>query len=505
MNDDVRLSEFAEDLADLLSVASADEGFLWVNRHWESVLGWSREQLLSRPFLSFVHPGDRVRTASEFHRLFTRKTKSEAFQNRYLTADGSIRWLEWNSARPLENGTIFAVARDVTEHKSAEITARERLRMIDLAEEIGDTGHWRIVLPRGEVTWSGGTFRVYGHDPDSFAPTIDTFLERCHPDERKNLEHAIRKAARGHDFKVEHRIRHADGKYREVVTHGRVDASISGTHATVFGLTRDLSEEKKLLGMLVHSERLASVGTLAAGVAHEINNPLTYVFGNLDMISEVMDELKEIRSDERYDELDTLVREAVDGCERIRHIMKGMKNFARAEREERIQVDIAEALEAACTLSNNRIKHRARLMTDVRSRPLILGDENGLVQVIVNLLVNATQAMDVGDADKNLLDVVLETEDDEAVLRIHDTGPGIPDDVLPRIFDPFFTTKQVGEGTGLGLSICHGIIVGMGGSITVENHPDGGALATLRIPVVESDPRAPELSPRRAQMSRAPA
>ena len=216
-------------------------------------------------------------------------------------------------------------------------------------------------------------------------------------------------------------------------------------------------------------------------MAHEINNPLAYMLVNLHLISEGMERLRSSPVADTVEPLHQVIRETVEGAERIASIVRDLKTFARGQQEDRLgPVEVSKAVELACKMADNVIKHRARLVTQFEPVPSVQGNESRLCQVFLNLLLNAAQAIPEGDAkDHEIRVVIRESGAGEVVVEVRDTGVGMSPEVQARIFDPFFTTKPVGEGTGLGLSICHGIIDSMGGRIGVESQPGKGS--TFRV------------------------
>ena len=210
------------------------------------------------------------------------------------------------------------------------------------------------------------------------------------------------------------------------------------------------------------ASRLATVGTLAAGVAHEINNPLAYVTANLRYLSE---QLQAAPSQEALGDLLSAVRDAEDGARRVREVVQGLRRFAGPTGDgRRLPVDVAVEIEAAVGITRNQVACRARLTLDLApGLPPVVAGPNELGQVIVNLLVNASQAIPEGRAAENEVRVSARVVDGRIAIEVSDSGTGIPEEVLPRVFDPFFTTKQAGGGTGLGLAVCHGAVAAMDG------------------------------------------
>ncbi len=234
---------------------------------------------------------------------------------------------------------------------------------------------------------------------------------------------------------------------------------------------------------LTEAAKLAAVGRLAAGVAHEVNNPLTYVIGNLQLLE------NELQPDE---ELFSLAREAMHGANRIKKVVRQLSGFARADAiSQAAQLEVA--LDSAARMAMAEIKDRAELQVEVPDLPLVAMDEGQLAQVLLNLLVNAAQSIPPGNRDANCILVQARLEENYVTLLVEDTGKGISKEALPHIFEPFFTTKEIGEGEGLGLSICNSLIKRAGGAITAHNSTEGGACFTIKLPIFEADADAAPL------------
>ncbi len=238
-------------------------------------------------------------------------------------------------------------------------------------------------------------------------------------------------------------------------------------------------EAREMQARLALADRMASVGTLAAGVAHELNNPLSYVVANLSFLAEGLGAAAAGGADPRGELRDT-VREAREGAERMRGIIRDLKTFSRVEDSIIGPVELGPVLESCISMAWNEIKHRARFVRELGDVPPVRGNEGKLGQVFLNLLVNAAQAIPEARSDRNEIRLSSRvTEDGRVAVEVRDTGCGIAPENLRRIFDPFFTTKPVGEGTGLGLTICHNIVSSVGGDIQVESAEGRGT--TFRV------------------------
>jgi PAS domain S-box-containing protein len=253
----------------------------------------------------------------------------------------------------------------------------------------------------------------------------------------------------------------------------------------------DISEQKKLEAQFRLSEQMVSMGSVAAGVAHEINNPLTYVLGNLQILARHVAGLESELGRSRVETLKKCIDEALDGTERVRTIVRDLRGFSRPSAEERTPVDLRQVIEASLRIVGNEIRHKARLHRDYQDIPTVDANELRLAQVFVNLLINAAQAMDEGAAGRN--EIRLHTRTDPrgwAVVEIQDTGRGIPPELRQRVFEPFFTTKT-GRGTGLGLSITRTIVDDLGGEIEVKDAPERGTIFRLSFPPSQRAQPAP--------------
>jgi two-component system NtrC family sensor kinase len=259
---------------------------------------------------------------------------------------------------------------------------------------------------------------------------------------------------------------------------------------------------------LLQADKLASIGQLAAGVAHEINNPIGYVHSNLGTLKDyteamaTMIEAYERALDapdpaaerealralrERLDlgfalqDLPQLLAESREGIERVRKIVQDLKDFSRAGRDETwTAVDLHRNLETTLNIVWNELKYKAEVVREYGTLPPVPCLPSEINQVFMNLLLNAAQAI----PEHGTIRIVTEVVGDQACVRIIDSGPGIPDDALPHLFEPFFTTKAPGKGTGLGLSISHGIVARHGGRIEATNPPGGGASFSVCLPLV---------------------
>jgi PAS domain S-box-containing protein len=265
-----------------------------------------------------------------------------------------------------------------------------------------------------------------------------------------------------------------------------------GPATGLVGVSRDITAQKRVAEQLLISDRMASVGTLAAGVAHEINNPLAVVITNLDFVSRVLPHLEPVARQAIPGSFWEAIADARESADRAGHLVQDLKVFSRTPEEERPQpVDVQRVLDSSARMARNEVRHRARLVMKYDHVPPVLAAEARLGQVFLNLIVNAAQSIPAGHVGEH--EVTLSTRarpDGMVAVEVRDTGQGIAPEVLRKLFTPFFTTKPVGEGTGLGLSICHRIVTSFGGRIEVESQVGKGSTFRVLLPAVaRSAPR----------------
>ncbi|WP_224247528.1 hybrid sensor histidine kinase/response regulator [Hyalangium gracile] len=247
---------------------------------------------------------------------------------------------------------------------------------------------------------------------------------------------------------------------------------------------------------LVQSEKLAVAGQLAAGVGHEINNPLSFVMGNIHFALEAISTLPQVEAREALRETSEALEEAREGAERIRGIVRDLKTFARGDDVHLRPVDVHAALEFSLSMAMNHIRYRAQVVKCFGTVQPVWANEAKLGQVFLNLLINAAQAIPEGDSARHRIVLTTSMRENQVVVEVTDTGVGMSPEVRARAFEPFFTTKPQGEGTGLGLSICHGIIKALRGELTVASTPGKGSTFRVVLPTrgAESEVQVPSLA-----------
>ncbi len=476
----------------ILFIRPGDGRILEANVAAVAAYGWSREELGRMTILDLDTSGASGATVA---RVSAAHSAGIRFETLHRRRDGTVFPVEITSQRAVVGGetVLVEVVRDATERRAAEDVLRESEERLSLAIEGAGLGIFHAI-PYGPLEWSPRCREIFGVDSPSL-PDFEAFVALIHPEDRLAVRAA---AARWTDprgdgtYQQQYRIVRPDGAVRWVSAHGKARfAPADGERRPVrlAGTVLDITDIKAVQAQLMQSDRLASVGMIAAGVAHEINNPLAYLGAALEFLAEHTDELM-ARSPVRDEVLQALA-DARRGAERACSVVRDLRTFSGLREERRRRVELEPILESAIHVAMNEIRYRARLEREYGPAPAVVADEARLGQVALNLLINAAQAIPEGRLQEHEIRVVTATDAlGRAVFEVRDTGTGIPDEIVDRIFDPFFTTKPPGVGTGLGLSICRDIVAALGGELGVVRPASRGTTMRVSLPAAPAAPAA---------------
>lgn len=349
---------------------------------------------------------------------------------------------------------------------------------LDLAAGFGT---WEWDLSADESTWSDELYAILGVSPESTVPGQTGFTSAMHPDDVARVAVALDRVRRdGARAELEVRIRASGNTMR----FARVRAWRTPDARRLVALLEDVTKATSI------SDQLTSVSAFAAGIAHEINNPLSFLSANLEMIGEELEPVQTPR------EVDVLLREARHGIQRIHTIVRGLMTFSRVEPTHYEHVDVNRLIEVAIGITHVEIRQRARLIRNFRPVPTVEANAARLGQVFVNLLLNAAQA--IPNNDQVDYEIAIATSVDRlgnVVIEVRDTGIGIPRALGNRVFEALVTTKPPGAGSGLGLSVCRNIVNAMGGEIAFESEPGNTVFRVTLPPSAARAPKPPTASP----------
>jgi signal transduction histidine kinase len=402
--------------------------------------------------------------------------------------------------RSVENIVAYnrALARfiaDLAEGRLREEIAQEQLReaedRLGKALRASKTTFFDWDLAAGELRHDP---RFWSEVPAVIRGSVEEIAEvLAVPEDRERVSrhmHAL--CAEAADLgAIEHRRPTPEGRPAWVRAVGEVvERDAAGRPLRLCGTVTDISALVELQERASRVERMASLGTLAGGIAHEINNPLSYILGNLRLVCEALTVHGE--QPEQIQEARILADEALQGAERVRRIVRDLLAFARPSTQT-TALDLHRVMDLAVSIATSRIRFHARLVKDYGQIPYVKGDELRLSQLLLNLLINAAQAIPDGKPEDHQIRVATTLDRPGRVrIEVSDTGCGIAPDIRSRVFEPFFSTKPHGNGTGLGLSICHGIVTSLEGEITFESELGKGTTFRVLLPAADGSADTPQ-------------
>ena len=438
-------------------------------------------------FLSFLLPEDQKRFTARIDRVSGQSPLLEGGY-RIRRADGEVRWLyERGTAEFDETGKEIrrlGVVMDLTEVRTAREALRQREAMLAMAGRLAHLGSWSVDVPDFRVHWSDEMCVI--HDvPAGSQPSLDQALDHYVPEARGVIREAFIACVRdGTPFDLE--LESVTAKGRRIWVHaiGEAERDDGGATVRVQGALQDITERKNMEAQFLRAQRLESIGTLAGGIAHDLNNVLSPIMIASDMLE------MDIQDPAARDTLKIIK----NSSQRAADLVKQVLSFSRGVEGQRQAVDTVQVVRELDKLVHDtfpkNINTEIRAAADVWP---VLADPTQVHQVLLNLYVNARDAMPNGGSisaalENQVLDEAAASHYPGAkpghyvVIRVTDTGTGMPPDVISRIFDPFFTTKEVGKGTGLGLSTSLGIVKGYGGFMSVYSEPGRGSTFKVYLP-----------------------
>jgi PAS domain S-box-containing protein len=368
-----------------------------------------------------------------------------------------------------------------------------------LAQRVSATGSFELDLRTRSITWSDETYRIFGIQPGVGPLNQDVLEQLVVPEDRQRLRDqiaAVESTGRS-DPVWEYRIRRPDGGVRILQREVELARDPKGRPEKLVGVVKDVTalraaerRSEELERQLLHSQKLEALGTLAGGVAHDLNNTLMPILALANLVLEELPEESPLRAD-----IETILRAGG----RARDLVKQILAFSRKQDFARAAVDLAAVTREALRMLRAGLPARIDIEEQIATVPKLYGDAGELEQAVVNLVTNAAQAIGE-EAGRIIVSVGRGSSDGSGengapsvCLSVADTGCGIDDATLDRLFEPFFTTKRVGEGTGLGLSVVHGIVTRHGGRIEVHSRPGHGSEFIVTLPALAPSQALPAL------------
>ncbi|HKJ00084.1 MAG TPA: PAS domain S-box protein [bacterium] len=466
----------------------------FANRAYAETMGYdSPQELLALPSMEvLMPPWERERLPVLAAQRIIGHGVPAGYVADALRKDGSIvtfraysRVVDWMGEPAIQTTAI-----DITEQKRAEEALRQKEWELSRAQQAANIGSWHMQLRDGTLRWSEQTFRIFGQDPDRFAPSFEGFLRLVHPDDRR-LFHALPPPdpAEGGRRTTEYRILRPDGTVRTVKNIGEVLSSATGEPEAVIGTVQDITERKATEHRLMQAQKMEAVGRLSGGVAHDFNNLLTIIHGNLELaLLQVQDQPC----------VQHLLQSVLEAAQRGAELTRLMLAYSRRQPLTLQVADVQRIVDSVGSLLRRTLGEGIELELVRPDQPLwpVLVDAGQLESALINLAVNARDAMPRGGrlaieaGNVHLPDAPVETDGAApdvppgayVAIAVRDSGAGIEPALLDKVFEPFFTTKEVGKGSGLGLSMVYGFIRQSGGQIRLQSTPAQGTAVTLFLP-----------------------
>jgi len=468
---------FSHELDPMSLCDPATGALLDVNDAWVALYGYTREEALGGMKVTDVSAEPEATKAAVSH---GGGGASRAEVRWHRAKDGTVFPVELTCGRLTLEGreASYAVMRDITQRDRAQrALERSEASFRALIESMPDGV---IVHRHGQLVYLSPSMRnMLGYALDEDIRGMPA-IELVHPDDRPKVIARVQELlAHGTSAPlVEERLLRKDGTslIAEIAGHN----TVFDGERSVLAIARDVSGRKEIEAQLMMADRLASLGRLSASIGHELNNPLGYILGNMELLEREL-----ARDDVPGDvaaRLGPHVKMVKEGATRMRDIVHDLKTLARGEGDQTVVTDLAHILDVCVNMAEHELRSRARVVKDYGEHVFVRGTEARLGQLFLNILLNAAQATPEGDRERHEVRVAIRSLDEHFIeVRISDTGVGVPPENKDRVFEPFFTTKE-GVGTGLGLSISHRIVTSVGGTISVEPRPGGGSVFRVVLP-----------------------
>jgi len=559
-------SDLVEQAQSIIWKMDINGRYTYINSACERIFGFRQEEMLGHLFSEFMPLNNVVKDIEVFQYACKNQMHIKEYETFHLKKDGSVVPISVNS-KPIINGSgvfvgLFGTANDLSLRFQAEKVLKESEHRFDLALTGANVGLWDWDIATERLYYSPMWKKMLGYEDSELENTLAQWKLLLAPEDRDRMDTYIDAflTSKESSYEADFKMVHKSGVYVDILARGFLIRNENGAPVRFTGTHVDITEKKRIenelkmhkeqlettikkrtedldaaivmlrqsnrnlkeqrtklsetLGnlhktqdQLIHSEKMASLGILIAGIAHEINNPINYISANLqgmkafaDLLPRLIEEynlidaenigtklpeIQKLKDDSDFDFKCKNFKDAVTsigtGTDRIAAIVKSLRTISAPGSGEKTKTDINECIETSLSLLSHELKHGIAVDKHIGTAPYVLADKNRLSQVFINIVMNSIDAM--GKKGTITIRSRYSESHDVIVVSITDSGPGISSEHIPHIFEPFYTTKPVGYGTGLGLYICYQIITELGGGLMVDNVKEGGACFYVSLPI----------------------
>ncbi len=438
-----------------------------------------------------IHPDD-LQRADEMRLRLEATGESGSIEYRVLLDDGSVRWLRVTAGVERDRdgaAIVFGITQDVTESvDAAERLARQRRQLAE-AGRVAGLGFWRLPIGSDRFELSEAIYEQMGLDPTRFVPTAEAMRALILEEDRETVFSSIEKVRlTGERLTFSYRLRRPDGAIRHRSTTAALERAADGTPIAIVGVSQDITDRVEQERRLQHAQRLNALGELTGGIAHDVNNLLSIIGLNLELLRELAP------SGESQELTEAALQAVAQGAK----LTRGLLAFAQRQSLRPAPIPLAPLLHGLESLLRRALGGRVLIRAEVaEGTPPILADSAQFESALVNLVLNARDAMpDGGTVTISAAPAAAEEVDaiglagEHVRITVADEGVGMTAEVLARAFEPFFTTKGAGKGTGLGLAMVYGFARQSGGEVRIESSPGAGTTVTLWLPAAAADGEA---------------
>ncbi len=483
-----RFRDITESSSDWFWESDADHRFTYVSKRGPEMIGCAVDDILGKQRWDIISNNNDDKKWKSHRDDLANHRMFRDLEYSIETSEGGKIIISVNGIPVFDDAGDFlgyrGTARNVTTRRVAEQSLRVSEERFTKSQNFANIGTWDWNIQSGELYWSERIGTLFGYEAGKLETTYDNFVAAIHPDDRKGVTDAVNACVEhGVEYNIEHRVVWPDGTVRIHLERGDVERDDDGQPINMLGVVQDITEAKTMQAQLIQSSKMAILGEMATGVAHELNQPLNIIRMAVNNIQR-----KSVKNAAGPQYLSDKLEKIDNQIVRASAIIDHMRIFGRKSGRTPMPLGPKQIVESTLGLVGEQLRlANIEVVSEIPDDcHCIVGHQVQVEQVLLNLIGNARDSLENSEGENKRISITVGESGEFVYIALEDNGGGIDPDVLPRIFEPFYTTKEVGKGTGLGLSISYGIINDMGGTITASNTEDG-ARFVISLPLCKEE------------------